>query len=202
MAVRLLPALIVLGTLAIGGHSRPANAKSVEAQAEMIRLQGDISRLIQRNAWKGVERAYQAMLELGVVLRVEDHLAGEHAARIRGDITTAHSRLTQAVGDRELLDEQASAEIKDALARIESIEARYGRVDIQVHDGRIPALVRFDWPFAREERVSIEIGRETLGKEKALKGFLPIGKYMIDGHFFEVSPGNTVQDLQIKPLAN
>jgi hypothetical protein len=202
MAVRLLKTLMILGIVTVGFPPYTAFAKSVETQAEMVRLQGDIGRLTQRNAWKGVERAYQAMLELGAELRVEDHLAGEQAARLRGDITAAYQRLKEAIGEREAGSDQTDLAIQDALVRMQSIDARYGRVSIQVQEGRIPALVRFNWPFAREERVSIELVRETLGKDKEYQGFLPIGQYMIDGDFFIVEPGITPQEFQIKRLEN
>jgi hypothetical protein len=199
MAGRLLKTLFVMQLLFFGSYSQDGFSKTVETEAELVRLQGDISRLMQRNAWKGVERTYQAMVALNTTLRAEDHMAGEQAARMRGDITTAYTRLASAVGDRTTINSESPAEIKDAFIRLENIELRYGRVSIEVHDGRVPALVRFDWPFAREERVAIELGREVLGRDRVFQGFLPIGKYMVDGLFFEVAPGVEGQDIQVIP---
>lgn len=202
MTGRLLKTLFVVQFLLIAGYPRDGTAKTVEAEAELVRLQSDIVRLMQRNAWKGVERAYLAMLDLDTDLRAQDHMAGEQAARLRGDISSAYVRLSAAIGDRDSVSANSKPDIKDALLRLQSIEQRYGRVSLEVQSGRIPALVRFDWPFPREERVAIEVGRVTLAKERVYKGFLPIGKYMIDGQFFEIDPGNTSTDILVKSPEN
>ena len=173
-------------------------AATNEAQAELVRIQTELERLTNRNAWKGVERAYQDLLKLDVPLRPADHLAGEQAARIRGDINAAYERLAAAVEGVETVGEDTDPAISDAFVRKESIENRYGRVEIEVKAGRIPALVRFEWPFPREERVCIELGRTELAKNRNYSGFLPIGKYMVDGHFFEVKADGTVQNLVIE----
>ena len=168
--------------------SMPAFAESNEVQAETVRIQSELERLTRRNAWKGVERAYQDLLALGVPLRAIDHLSGEQAARIRGDINAAYDRLSSAVGGIDPTAPQEDRAIADAIVRKTSIENRYGRVSIEVMVGRVPALVRFEWPFAREERVCIENGRSVLADARTYSGFLPIGRYMVDGHFFEVTP--------------
>ncbi|MBT3220781.1 MAG: hypothetical protein HN348_16985, partial [Proteobacteria bacterium] len=85
----------------------------------------------------------------------------------------------------------------EAHRTLRGLEARYGRVSIAVGDGRVPALVRFQMPFTREERKSIEYGRETLAKEQQFEGFLPVGRYMVDGQFFDVVPGNNIQEIVV-----
>jgi hypothetical protein len=45
--------------------------------------------------------------------------------------------------------------------------------------------------------MSIEFGREYLAKNSEFRGFLPVGRYMVDGQFFEVVPGVDVQEIEV-----
>ena len=202
MLFRILLACFLSALLCASSTNSVAYGKTVEAKAELVRLQFEIDKLTRRNAWKGVERTYNAMLDLELELRPVDHMAGEYAARNRGDINIAYARLQEAIPSGSNLENEAEPNLREAILRKTSIETRYGLVKLEVQQGRIPALVRFEWPFARDERVCIETSRTTLGEERKYEGFLPIGKYMIDGKFFEVSPGLDLLDLVISPPEN
>ena len=114
----------------------------------------------------------------------------------------AYSRLVDSIPSNSDLKNEPDASLREAIVRKQSIESRYGLVRLEVQQGRIPALVRFDWPFARDERTAIEKSRTTLANDKLYEGFLPIGKYMIDGKFFEVASGLEIQEIVVAPLEN
>lgn len=54
-------------------------------KAEMQRLSEEMIRLAQRNAWTGVERAYQSILGLGIPPDGQIHKLAAEAARVSGD---------------------------------------------------------------------------------------------------------------------
>jgi hypothetical protein len=196
MRTRLLIALLTLCiSLPFAAHA----GKGGDPLAELQRLEDEIERLTQRNAWPGVERTYGKMTELDTVtIGPKHHIMGAQSAIHNGDMRAAHERLAQAVPEGfDPSTPDADPVAKEALLTLRGMELRYGNVTLLVAHGRIPALVRPQMPFTREERMSIEFGREYLAKNSEFRGFLPVGRYMVDGQFFEVVPGVDVQEIEV-----
>ena len=172
--------VLALGLL-IGLTSSAWAIEDPEAQ----RLQVELQRLTVRGAWKGVERTYLRMVALEVDLAPSTHVMGAQSARMSGQLAVCMDRLAlagqlEAVGDPE---QQAQS---DAAQQLEHMRQRFGKVELKVGKGRLPALVRFEMPFAPEERDLIVAARDEVRKQREYSGLLPVGVYMIDGDRFEV----------------
>ena len=200
MPMRLLLVVVCLSLMPIASVAQAADAG---AQAELLRLQDEIDKLSARNRWSGVERTYHKLTALkasnpSLQVPPELHLAAAQAAISTGDITTAHRRLVRAVPDYKTANRDAVSGVRaTALSTLDAIEGRYGHVEIEVSPDRVPGLVRFEMPFTREERKAIEFARVALKDAYKLQGFLPVGRYMVDGTFFTVEPGAEVQRITV-----
>lgn len=172
----------------------PAGAS---AEAERYRLAQELEKLAQRNTWTGVERTYLALVALGVPLGPSEHLLGSQAATQRGDTLVAMDRLALAVAAGT--DAAADPVWQQAKETLEALQARFGKVDIVVVPPRFAALVRYDPPFAAQEREAIEVAREQLRTTQVFKGLLPIGKYMVDGLVFTVEPNAELLQVKVAP---
>ena len=80
-----------------GRRYPPELAGSLYPEGIPIVAEEDLERLVKKNAWAGVERTFVKCLATGVELDFEDWVAGAHAARALGDITSARERLMAAV---------------------------------------------------------------------------------------------------------
>ena len=208
MHIRLLLAVCIALALCqfcpADSYAKPKTELSQEDRArEMQRLADEIEKLAVRNHWVGVERVYTEMLDLDIGIDPEHRIMASQGATHRGDMLLAHSCLSAAIPpdyDPEVAGEEAPKGVQEAYRTLKGLEGRYGRVNITVGAGRVPALVRFQMPFTREERKSIEYGRETLASERQFAGFLPVGRYMVDGQFFDVAPGNDIQEIIVGTL--
>lgn len=139
-------------------------------QAEYVRLQQEIERLAQRNAWAGVERTYDEMLATGIPLAFEDHLAGAHAARALGDVWGARQRLTAAnavrEGDREILE------------WLWDIDSHYGRVSLSCNPGKHQVEMTAEaMPFNPDQRRAVEFAIAEVRDTCLFDGLLPQGNY-------------------------
>jgi hypothetical protein len=156
-----------------------ASAPSVAAeQAEYYRLTQEMEKLAQRNAWSGVERAYERILETGVTPSFEDHLFGAHAARALGDATNARVRLVAANGLRE------EREVIDWLYTIDN---NYGRVFLAADPGTmelVPEIMPFDPHMAK----AIEYAQTQIVETGMFEGLLPKGSYTFGAEKIEVAP--------------
>ena len=152
---------------------------------EAQRLQVELQRLTVRAAWKGVERTYLRMVALDVELVPSTHVMGAQSARMSGELTVCMERLALA-GQLDAVGEQEEEARSDAAKQLEHMRQRYGKVEVKVGKGRLPALVRFEMPFAPEERDLIVAARDEVRKNREYTGLLPVGVYMIDGDRFEV----------------
>ena len=162
-----------------------APSASAIDNAEAQRLQVELQRLTVRSAWKGVERTYLRMVSLDVELPPSTHLMGAQAARADGELIVCMDRLELAVTTEDQGPQEEQAKL-DAANQFEHMRQRYGKVELKVASGRLPALVRFEMPFAPEERDLIVSARDDVRKDREYKGLLPVGVYMIDGERFEV----------------
>lgn len=188
----LLSGGLLFGGLLFGGlltaslAGAPAHAAGNAAdEAERVRLSEDMKRLSRRNAWTGVEDAFQAMEELttrGVEIPQEDYLVGAEAARNVGDMLASHERLVAA---RQL------GATPDITGRIEAIEAAYQRVTLVVEPkyvGEAPLQIAEE-PFAADQRKAIAYAKGRLELEARFEGMLPFGQYTFGPKGFELQAG-------------
>lgn len=169
----------------------PAVAQADDAAdaAEKLRLTGEMNKLASKNAWAGVERSYNALLELRVDLDFDAHYMGAQAARFLGKTWEVYERLDRA---REL---DPTEEIVTSLA---AIDAAYGRVHLAGDARRRPTLERAAMPFVPDERKAIEWAQTVVSETGSFDGMLPAGTYTIPGCFeFTVEPGPDWQDVAV-----
>ncbi|MEZ4318976.1 MAG: hypothetical protein R3F61_15790 [Myxococcota bacterium] len=190
------------------GKKDPPPRSQEEVGAELYRLEQEMDRLAKRTHWVGVERTYAQMLELQTPLTTHTHYTAALAAEARGDMRESWIRLERALREEsavKMVEPDTGFSIKKTLplkvdtdsesgqsarAAYEQLRTRYGRVGITVHKTRLPALVRVgEKPFSKTEREAIERGQKSLSVSFHYEGLLPVGRYMVDGEFFEVAPG-------------
>jgi len=154
----------------------PAHAgKKTAQQAEVRRLYEDATRLSDRGAWTGVERAYLQMLTLerkGAELGHDHHLIGAEAAQNQGDPFATWERLRRA---------QEVESRMETLTLLATIEATYSRFQIEIHpsfDGEI-TLTSLDPLFDPLHRATLEAAEATLQENRYLDGLLPLGRYRL-----------------------
>jgi hypothetical protein len=173
----LLPLALVLGT---AGRIQTVVAGQLEA-AEHVRLTEEMRRLSARNTWKGVEAAYQALIELerkGETLTYEDHFLGAQAARGLGDINATYGRLHLAAH----LDEQT--EVVEWLA---DIDANYGPVELSARSKEPVRLEAATMPFAPDKRAAIAAAAAAMQATRTYSGLLPVGDYTLGEKRFTVT---------------
>jgi hypothetical protein len=173
LAMRLMGAVGVVSALAIPAVSVAADG----AEAEKVRLEGEMKKLAAKNAWAGVERNYLALQDLKVTLNFDDHFLGAQSARSLGKTWEMYNRLEAA---KKL---SPKAEIT---SEMEGIESQYSRVQFDGNPKRIPYLKPVVMPFAPDQRKSIEYAQTVLQNTGSFKGMLPFGDYEL-GSDAEVS---------------
>lgn len=174
------PLLLLLALVSAPGAALAADCN----QAEYHRLSSEAEKLAQRNAWAGVERAYEAMVATGCELDFDDHHVGAQSARTLGKIWEMYERFSAAAA----LDPRP--EIADTL---KGFDANYGRVRIQGDARRRPELHRPAMPFAPDQRKAIEWAQEVLAGTGSFEGMLPLGDYEVGGQPFTVVAGGDWQ---------
>lgn len=213
--------LFLAASLSIASPEALAGRKpaSESTGAEAHRLEQELERLVRRDSWKGAERTYLAMTQLGVPLTPQAHIFGAQSMFSAGDVTQGRARLLRALPDTSeasyisalkrataevpgsrtppMSQESARQLLDDAVGTLNELEQSYGVVDISVDERRIPALVKFEMPFGPRELAAVGFAREALQRQRQFAGLLPVGGYMIDGVRFDVAPGNSRQDVRI-----
>ena len=168
--------LSVLSALALGlllaGPLRADAADEVDA-AEAARLTAELHTLAGKNAWAGVERTYDQLLDSGARVERDALLVAAEAARHRGDVLSRMVRLVEA-HYREADPELAST--------IEALETQYGRVQLS-GEGTLQAAKA---PFRPDARQSIAFAQEQLAEGDAFDGYLPVGSYTFAERTFDV----------------
>ncbi len=165
--------------------------KTVEGE-RYVQLQEEIAQFLRRNAWKGVEAAYQEMLglrEQGVSVLCEDHLHGARAARQLGNALAVHERL--------LLATQAGPN-DEAVQWLNDLEQSYGRVTIQAQKRDGAVLEPSTMPFAPDRRAAVLFAQEQLEDTGAFDGLLPAGVYRIGSELLLVAPGDPPVTLNVQ----
>jgi len=158
-------------------------AKTVEGE-RYVQLQEEISQFLRRNAWKGVEAAYQEMLgltEQGVAVLCEDHLHGARAARQLGNALAVHDRLQLAI---------AAGPNEEAVQWLNDLEQSYGPVSIVIQRRDPAPLEPASMPFAPDRRAAVLYVQEQLEDHGTFEGLLPAGVYHVGGELLVVAPGD------------
>jgi hypothetical protein len=156
-----------------------------------------MKRLASRNAWRGVDAAYQSMEELakkGVVLSYRDHYLGAEAARALGDINGTYNRLRNAVE----VDPK-----DDATGWIQGIEATYRHLELSVepkYKGEV-ALAIAEPPFAPDQRLAIERAQKQVLENRGYIGLLPYGQYTFGDQSFEINSETRGMTVTLAPAA-
>lgn len=146
--------------------------------AEYKRLHDKIGALAQKNAWQGVERAFEDMQATGVMLEFEDYLWGAHAARAIGNIGASRQRLKRCNSIRE------DREVIDWLAEI---DANYGMVTLMGDPGKVE-LVAEQTPFDPVKKRAMEYAQAQILETGTFEGYLPSGNYTFGKFTVRVSP--------------
>ena len=145
--------------------------------AEYRRVSADLHSLAARNAWTGVERAYQAILKTNVPLSFEDEVAGAHASSALGQVTEARARLQRAHDLRE---------DRKVIEWMWEIDSSYGQVQIQSDpDARMEVQVM---PFNPHAVKAIQVATTEVRTKAHFDGHLPEGVYQISEQQFAVRP--------------
>lgn len=168
-----------------------------DKEAERQRLREEMLDMASRNAWKGVDRMYQKLVEQELGVEIPDHLMGAQAASNLGEMSTAVERLELATAKDDPAEGHKDAYVQ-AKTQLDDILNRYGKVDIDVANNRLPGLIRFELPFGTEERDQIQVAREVILKERKYRGLLPLGSYMIDGEKFDVAKSEDWQTVKVE----
>jgi len=176
-----------LAAAVVGAAAVPSSAWACD-MAEKLRLAEEQKKLASRNAWTGVERAYEAMLETKCELDFEEHFLGAESARVLGKTWEQYERLESAVAIQD------KAEIREAM---ESIDSNYGRVDIRGNARRRPTIERPEMPFAPDQRKSIEWAQEVINNTGSFYGMLPQGEYVVGGMELSVAVGDEFQEVTV-----
>ena len=156
------------------------------AGAQHIQFQEEIRHLSERNAWKGVETAFQGILSLqtqGERPTAEDWMAGAQAARGLGRAMDVRLRLVQAY---------ALAPSSDTVKWLNDIEANYGAVSLRNERKEPVVLESTSAPFAPDLRAAIDAANQTLTDTRRFEGLLPRGAYQFGGETLLVTPGGTL----------
>lgn len=161
-----------------------AAADSADTQkAERRRLRDDSRRLMERNAWTGVEKAFQEIRRLKKVsVCWPDYLAGAQAAMNLGRPHHVISRLWGAKATMIKLpkgcDTKKNAETDDSTGNwLSATLGEYGYVDIKVKKG-----VTLAWenaPFEPTTRKAGDVVIEAVLAKRKYKGLMPVGTYVV-----------------------
>jgi len=154
--------------------------------AEKLRLGEEQKKLAARNAWAGVERSYEGLVETKCELGYDQHFLGSESARVLGKTWERYVRLEKALGFEE------NQELKDQMA---SIEADYGRIEIRGDPRRRPTFSRAEMPFAPDQRKAIEWAETVIANTGSFYGMLPAGDYQVNELAVAVEAGN--EDFQL-----
>ena len=174
--------------------------------SEVQRLHDEMRIRATKNAWNGVNSAYEDIEALGPdpFSVAHDpaglHFLGAEAARNLGDVLEQRTRLRRAMtalGGAE--GEEAEAQRGAIEASLGNIETNFGMVDIRPRTPSRsekkalkrggPALVRPETPFLPDLRKAIEVAAATLAETGEFKGILPSGDYLLDGMSITVVAG-------------
>lgn len=156
-------------------------------EAEVKRLDTEMTRLAQKDLWSGVDRKYRELLELKrAEIPPRVHLLGAQAAQALYDVGATHQRAEAA-----LAAAGADLEIIEKASRwLSEVEVGYSPITVELSVA-YPAqveLVPLDLPAFAPPRIrgAIEHAGTRLAEDRRFEGFLPKGRYRIGDTVFEV----------------
>ncbi|MFT7518923.1 MAG: hypothetical protein ACI9MC_001057 [Kiritimatiellia bacterium] len=159
---------------------------AVASNAASVRLEHEMERLAQRNAWSGVERAFADLEATGEDPSTDALLLGAEAARFLGDAMTWRGRLLRAA--------TAGAEVK---VQLDQIDANFAGAHIYGPLTRGAQLQRMSMPFDPDLRRAIVYAQEQVATSRDFTGLLPLGHYTINGQDLEIVGGAAQQQVLI-----
>jgi len=178
--------LLLLLLLALNGAW--AQSSGQERLAEYERLSQEMTQLASRNAWEGVERAYQDILETAIPPTAEEYHLGAQAAAKLGDVASTRARLILAL---EVFDSQ---EFRDW---IHTIDTNYGPVSLKGDPGKLELLVE-QMPFDPAKASAIHFTQAQIAETGTFEGLLPGGTYEFGPMSLKVRPGVHTQRIDIR----
>lgn len=149
------------------------------SEAERTRLTQEMGKLVARGAWKGADRAYTELTALeGAELSYDEHLLGAQIARTLGNTNDTHQRLKAA---------EAIDPTEEVYVELAQLFAAYGLVEIRVtRKAAAHELSALELPFDGAMVRTIEAARDQLRETRRYQGLLPLGRYRIGEHRFDV----------------
>jgi hypothetical protein len=182
MPVMLLLSSLLVASPALAGVAADtdsaASSSDATDSAEYKRLREELDRLAKRNAWTGVERTFQLMVETGVTPTFDDYKVAAHAAQNLGSIQDARDRLRAATMLRE---------DKEVLDWLWSIDSSYGKVFLAGDPGEYALLIETP-PFDPTQARALQFAVDAVERTGTFEGLLPKGTYLFGPHKIEVRP--------------
>lgn len=161
--------LFLAPTAAVAGDEEEEELAPEAAKAEYVRLSQELEKLASRNAWAGVERTYNALVETQMPPTFADHIAGAHAARALGNIAGSRTRLMAA---NEIREE------REVLDWLWDIDANYGKVFLACGGGKEQVdLAIATMPFDPGQQRAVQFAMTQIGEQCLFDGYLPKGDY-------------------------
>ncbi len=168
----------------------PAPALADErAEAEHLRLSGELDQLALRQLWAGVDRKFLDLQKLGVDMTYRDLLHGAHASRALGTMGDAYARLKQAAK----LDPT-----KEVIDWMYAIDMNYGQVDLLRTPKKGDVLAVAEPPFDPDQRAAVDRAAASVKDNGTFSGLLPAGNYVFCEQSFTVQPGVAVR-IEVSP---
>jgi len=173
-ALSVLLALVIASTSGARAGDDPPDAGA--DAAEVARLTARMNTLAQKNAWSGVERTYDDLVQAGAHVDRPTLLLAAEAARHRGDVLSRMARLVEA---RYRQDDPKVA------GAIDDLSSTFGRVQLSGPG----ALEAGQTPFRPDAQQAVVFAQQELAREQRFDGYLPGGSYTFAGKAFQVTPG-------------
>jgi len=156
--------------------------------AEYERIGQEMTALASRNAWDGVERSYEALLDTEIPLTAEQHYYGAQAAAHRGDVAAARDRAMKAL---EVEDDQAYHDW------IHRIDQNYGPVSLMGDPGKVGLTIE-SMPFEPHQSAAVHFATEQVKETGSFEGLLPAGHYQFGPMSLRVRPGVHTERIDIR----
>jgi hypothetical protein len=171
----------ITGLLFVALIHVPALARPTSStDAEVRRIEVEMTSLAGRNAWVGVDRNYNSMIQNNLQPSTQaTKLAATAALRI-GNTWAAYQRLFRALQH----DEKA-----DVSLELRTIRNQYGRVEIRRNTDEPAVLVEAVRSFDPNNNACLAFSKEQLLTTGRFDGMLPVGEYTINDSTFTVRAG-------------